>query len=755
MQNFKVQVQQTIQPFLDAYSELCDDLDLKNSKQLYHSVSTAFLHAIPETVQKLPKNLSARSVSKIIDVSLGNERGKSRRDAASLALHRLISLCRKGGLVDGVVSIRQRLRPEEVGVHDQQAFALLDDFIEVRTWLVTRLQKLPRSRDKFPELTIGLLISVNGICLNNAHLRLASCRTEHFFDQDGLVFLDVPKGRYRLKNPPPTIRYPLLPQMARFLSGVKRDGQWLFPKKFNPDTWRNSRRHGITMGKWLSELWLTVFGPDRPMPATWNMRNFIACSRLFLVLNSSPIIVAYLSARNTFSALLTTAISEENDVDDEGPDEEVKKVLPIVTAVEHARGNENHPLALEVIHAVKAIMGSVNHKVQSSGAKKRLANKIQIVAVAYEDLLVDFPVLTYLLKWMADQLDAGGNRRRMSGLRQQWQFIPTMLLEELVSENPTSLSKEEWEKLAEFLIQENNYSPDGQKKVKQHLKSFHNYLCSTHQEMQRLNWRRSELRVYSEQSGGMFPTLSEMDLLYAQAVREQDLQWRTMLMAALTLAFFGGLRVEEICLLSKMDIDNITIQLRVWWSKTRCGRRRLPLALLTPRKYMLSVLKLQQRCVTSKDFLFVTDRGEMVQPGTLGKRVKKLIKKTLPPERDMSIHTLRHGFASWLLVRYFVLHEPALLIAANQGGSTYIPDVDHIVFSATEQKKLVRVFNGRVAGEKYAEDPTSFLSKPEHFAYISRLIGHATRDTTARTYVHSMEWIAYYYLDKLKSEAIS
>lgn len=747
MANLREKCHEVIMPFVRAYGELCDDLGLSASKHLYLDIAQRFVDSIPEETAKLPYSLKGKRIQKLLDAA-HNEATKSSKDAAALALQRMILLCKKHDLIDGRVMIKKRMRPEELAIQDMSAFALLDDFIEIRQWLCARVQVVPRRKKDLPELIVAALIAVNGICTTNAHLRISSCQRHHVNMSGSYPTLDVPTCRYYSKEPP-TIRYPLLPNMVQLLGCLKSEGHWLFPDNINPKAWNQRKMRTVALNKWLAKLWETVFGKDIRVPRQWTIRTFIACSRLYMVLNSSPIVVGFLSGRAAFASLDVMDSKIEENVDDAGSD--------IVDESPTTESSDETAilLAKELITAVRSHMGSYHHKDQSLRTKRNAALHLLGIAAVYYELLNQFPCLRHLINWLVWELENDGSRRKMGTLQGLWNFIPTSLLDELGNEDSVGLDSNQWMKLAEYLIQENTYSPATRSKIKQHLKSFHEYLCAQYTGMSRLDWRRGELRVYKDQGGGTFPLLSEFDLLYELAAQERNATLRMQLQAALTLAFFGGLRAEEICLLSKMDIDEITIQVRVWWSKTKRGRRRLPLAFLTPEVYRRPIDDLQKKCPTSQSLLFSNHDGSQILPDTLAKRIKQLITRALPKERQMSIHTLRHGFASWILIRYFALHEPELLKTEFPDGNLLIPDADHDVFSKGEQKKLVRVFNGRVAGEKYAGDASSFFPKPEHFAHISRLIGHATRDTTARTYVHSMEWIAYYYLCKLRSEAIS
>jgi len=741
--------QKVLEPFILGYTKMCEDYKLDTSKQLYSSLVKEFLDAIPCTSAR--KFIFSRKKLDELVRKVRKQNTSAHKDAIYLALNRLLKTCIKAfpENIAGKVLVRKQVRSEEIAIHDQAAFRLLDDFIEVRALLSKKIQTMPRSKQYLPELIITSLIAINGVCLTNAHLHISATRSKAVIERKNYSTIEVPKSSYTAANPP-SRRYPLLPELRDLISGLKSD-EWLFPSPFNPNARSGKARRNDKLNKYINSLWLEVFGEDVVVPKEWNIRTFISCTRLFILLNSSPIITGSLSGKNIFAGYLDEI--EKPDEQDMFLDD-VESHLP-VEIDEQSSDETSSLLANELISTVQALLNSINHRSQAKGTREYIKNNLVLMAATNHDILNLYPSIRSLILWLVWELEKTEDKRRFGTFQNYWAHLPRMFLEEFQHEDPLSLDGELWLKLAEYFIQENTYAQGTRRKIKQHFKMYHNYLTLKYpNKVSLINWRHSSLYVASGSVRAVFPTFEEFDLLFIEATQIEDETWRRNLQICLVFAFYGGLRAEEICLLSNQDLDDVNVQVRVWWSKTMMGRRRVPIFMLTPPKYTKALSLKEVSKLKQNQFLLTDEAGDMVSPDALGKRIKGLIDKALPQERNMSLHSLRHGFASWLLIRYFVLIERGFLDAKFENGESMIANPGHDVFSNKSNINLVRVFNGRADCLLFAEDPKSFLTKPEHFSYISRLIGHATRQTTARTYVHSMEWLSYYYLDKLKSDLI-
>ncbi|RME60620.1 site-specific integrase, partial [Candidatus Parcubacteria bacterium] len=578
---------------------------------------------------------------------------ESTKGAVSLALHRMLLICRKAGILEGRVTISQRIRREEIPIHSSDAFALLDDFIAIREWLLSRIQSVPRSRKDLPQLVIASLIAINGVTLPSAPRKIGACKTSMLRNDAGGTILEVPVAHLSSKNPP-KIQYFLLPELENLLQHLKGREPWLFPPSWTPEQTGGKRKIPTRMNRWLSDLWDKVMPRERPKPNQWNITTFIQCSRLYFALHCPPVIAGFLSGRSTFAAYSGSTASVPH----------ASSSAPAPIQVDQAPETDERPeslaLAQQIIEGIGSMLRQFDRKRQNPGAKKEAAARLAAILVAYEDTINDIPALHRLSAWMLDELLGDGGKRKMGTFQSMWQFIPSILVNELGAADPASLDDGEWLRLAEYVIQENTYASATRNKIKNHLKSFHTWLVGKHPETGRINWRIGALRIAGERPETLFPTLGEFDRLF-QAAAKLPPQNALPLQAALTLAFFGGLRAEEITLISKMDMDETTIQVRVWWSKTRKGRRRVPLGLLAPKVYIQPVLALRDQCRLTDSFLLTPESKDPMNPGTLSKQVLRLVTQNLPENRRMTLHAFRHGFASWLMIRYFALIEPGLL----------------------------------------------------------------------------------------------
>lgn len=217
-----------------------------------------------------------------------------------------------------------------------------------------------------------------------------------------------------------------------------------------------------------------------------------------------------------------------------------------------------------------------------------------------------------------------------------------------------SLSPDE---LAEFVIDLvfSQGTPDSQHGKKEKLKQFLRFVRSRHGGPA-LNWRDPDLAVPASSTALSLVTPDEVE----EALRRLRADGSTeaaALTLAVILAFWCGLRRHEVCALS---IDHILPgpwgSIRIERSKTRAGERAVPGALFTPAPTWVLVDDYQQARLaetgTGRAPLLVTPRGQAWDPDDLGRRIAQLLQAVTG--RAVSMHSLRHGFATVTVIRWGV-----------------------------------------------------------------------------------------------------
>jgi integrase/recombinase XerD len=122
----------------------------------------------------------------------------------------------------------------------------------------------------------------------------------------------------------------------------------------------------------------------------------------------------------------------------------------------------------------------------------------------------------------------------------------------------------------------------------------------------------------------------------------------------LMVTYAGGLRVNEVAHLKVNDIDSDRMQIRVRQGKGRKDRYTL----LSPK--VLKRLQEYWRTYRPKDWLFPSRRKVSPICTSTIQRVFKQSKKKAGIQKEASVHTLRHSFATHLLeqgVNLFVIQK--------------------------------------------------------------------------------------------------
>jgi integrase len=130
-------------------------------------------------------------------------------------------------------------------------------------------------------------------------------------------------------------------------------------------------------------------------------------------------------------------------------------------------------------------------------------------------------------------------------------------------------------------------------------------------------------------------------------------------------------------------------------------------------------------------------------PGLLSKQIGRLLRQEDFTVRKM--HALRHGFASWQLIRYLMLVDRQFRQDVRVGRFHLDLDGRHEWFSDSMLADLAEVFGG-ILWRNRLEEGGSCIGNATDLVVLSKLLGHANRFTTLENYTNSLGWICRYFL---------
>lgn len=215
-----------------------------------------------------------------------------------------------------------------------------------------------------------------------------------------------------------------------------------------------------------------------------------------------------------------------------------------------------------------------------------------------------------------------------------------------------------------------------------------------------------------------------------QAMQTRDAQ---LIAAACAIGYYAGLRAGEILLLTLNDviIGDGEIWIQILRGKTPAARRQIPLHLLAPdaicdlvrATYGMRRGEFRPSANLQEIFLFgpegVPDRYE--RGALIDVAITELQARF---GADVVFHSLRHAFASWILVRWYALRYPDSIKVLAANG--------HVVFQPDAQERFAELFS-LVPGQP--PDP----SDPSALVVISKLMGHLGQQTLFARYVHTFQ----------------
>ena len=212
----------------------------------------------------------------------------------------------------------------------------------------------------------------------------------------------------------------------------------------------------------------------------------------------------------------------------------------------------------------------------------------------------------------------------------------------------------------------------------------------------------------------------------------------------LTLGFYGGLRSGEMLALALDDIEicGPEIDVRIRRGKTPAARRKIPLHLLAPPRVCEQFLAyLDTRLAAArkhksnpKKVAFIGPNGhvegfkrEEIIPAVIG-----LLRYYAGPEYDM--HTLRHGFGTWLMLRAYALKYPEF--------KHQLLEQQHAAFSDEGEKRFTQLF-------QWSEDQPLRQDRIDLFIHTRKLMGHSHISVLLQNYMHGFGVIHQFLMSKM------
>ena len=212
----------------------------------------------------------------------------------------------------------------------------------------------------------------------------------------------------------------------------------------------------------------------------------------------------------------------------------------------------------------------------------------------------------------------------------------------------------------------------------------------------------------------------------------------------LTMGFYGGLRSGEMLALSLNDIETCgpEIYLCIRSGKTAAARRKIPLHLIAPprvceqfREYLetrLAVARTHKAKPQKVAFIGPSGSIEGFARQDIIPTVIGLLQYYVGEEFDM--HTLRHGFGTWLMLRAYVLKYPEL--------KSQLLEQQHWVFSGEGEKQLTQLF-------QWSEGEPLRPGKINLFIHIRKYMGHSHISVLLQNYMHGFGVIHQFLMNRM------
>ena len=362
---------------------------------------------------------------------------------------------------------------------------------------------------------------------------------------------------------------------------------------------------------------------------------------------------------------------------------------------------------------------------------------------AHRDELL--PSIFRLAEWVTERLLKKGRGRRVLRSRSVYGMLNSIgsrLVGQLGNCDPARLEDAEaWTELYQTALEDTS-SLAVRRRVAHSLKSFHAFLVERHG-APALD-ESGLFAVHGKAKGAVDANLIGVDTFFRalqwlrHATEERyDADVAKALCRIVGLGFFAGLRRSEAIGLKIADVEgsrHVDLLVRPNGRrklKTRSAQRVIPLSSLMPPEELRQLLEWRdwraqqyRENPGSGDDLFHLDTQGRTPRDTdplLELITEALQRATHDP--GFRFHHLRHSFASWQLVKFW--------LAEQNAETNPLPDW----FLYTDHEKSRWSIAGKERKNILGESPTNRRSLMQ----ISRLLGHSTVDITLTHYIHLLD----------------
>lgn len=321
--------------------------------------------------------------------------------------------------------------------------------------------------------------------------------------------------------------------------------------------------------------------------------------------------------------------------------------------------------------------------------------------------------------------------------------LPSVLELFLVDQELLDLDEDDWIELALDAMALPT-TPHSRKSMRHRLKAFHAYLRAYESDSGRtvpvVEWARPELAVASEVSESSLLLPWEIDSVRAWILQRWGSRTLGEALDVFILLAAVGLRRTEACQvrLGDVHIGGNEVLIVIRRIKSRNAHRILPLHCLLTQADLdwFRQFYAKRWRDTGGDpeapLLATVASPEGVTPKELARKVAKAIQEVTG--KPLTVHSLRHYFASFFPLRWFVAFH-GREAAGFLGRLLETPLFSDEVLWRFRQLFVPVTWDGRAV-----------TTHP--FEILSILMGHAGPEITVNVYIHTLDWLQRLYVDR-------
>lgn len=446
-----------------------------------------------------------------------------------------------------------------------------------------------------------------------------------------------------------------------------------------------------------------------------------------------PVILAVMSNKLSYTSISPECreriFKGKSDQRNKVRNKKIKKTQFSTLKCRHHTYNEGH------IDFVKTLSSEMHAAYRRSKKKTtQLQTRLSAFFNKHNIIITSNETLSLLAEWLQYLVYSPSKGNSLGTIVTYFGPFAKVLIYETAKKPLSEMSASDIVELIEKISAQDVLNSNSKNNMGRRLKSFFRYYISMYAHKDPNNeisdyLGSSAMKGESSEVRNVIITPYEFDMFIDHIYKTYPENARQISACAI-LAFWAGMRRDEIesFKINKLQLSFETTY-RVSTSKTSSGRRAIQMWALMPEYYKNIILEQANACKKNGHLLWQNDEERTYLNSDIFPCVISELKDFFMDD-ELTLHSLRHSFASHMLIEIFGARLPEL--------RSFFPKQYESKHANNDYKLKFR--------QLFQQESHTYGS--DSLWRISEQLGHLSPEISVQTYIHTLDWVLEAYIHK-------